>query len=135
MGKTHLAIAMDYEAVRAGIKVRFTTAADLLLQLSTAQRQGRYKTTLQRGVMAPRLLIIDEIGYLPFSQEEAKLFFQVIAKRYEKSAMILTSNRKRTARAVLTGMCYSAGSAIRHGSSSLTRLTGQSAMTPSTWRR
>ncbi len=86
VGKTHLAIAMGYEAVRAGIKVRFTTAADLLLQLSTAQRQGRYKTTLQRGVMAPRLLIIDEIGYLPFSQEEAKLFFQVIAKRYEKSA-------------------------------------------------
>ncbi|WP_435792610.1 ATP-binding protein [Escherichia coli] len=63
VGKTHLAIAMGYEAVRAGIKVRFTTAADLLLQLSTAQRQGRYKTTLQRGVMAPRLLIIDEIGY------------------------------------------------------------------------
>lgn len=53
VGKTHLAIAMGYEAVRAGIKVRFTTAADLLLQLSTAQRQGRYKTTLQRGVMAP----------------------------------------------------------------------------------
>uniref|UniRef100_UPI00237F3784 ATP-binding protein n=1 Tax=Escherichia coli TaxID=562 RepID=UPI00237F3784 len=68
VGKTHLAIAMGYEAVRAGIKVRFTTAADLLLQLSTAQRQARYKTTLQRGVMAPRLLIIDEIGYLPFGQ-------------------------------------------------------------------
>ncbi|HFQ9426133.1 TPA: AAA family ATPase [Escherichia coli] len=68
VGKTHLAIVMGYEAVRAGIKVRFTTAADLLLQLSTAQRQGRYKTTLQRGVMAPRLLIIDEIGYLPFGQ-------------------------------------------------------------------
>ena len=68
VGKTHLALAMAYEAVRAGIKVRFTTAADLLLQLSTAQRQGRYKTTLQRGVMAPRLLIIDEIGYLPFGQ-------------------------------------------------------------------
>ncbi|HAW0238812.1 TPA: AAA family ATPase, partial [Escherichia coli] len=68
VGKTHLAIAMGYEAVRAGIKVRFTTAADLLLQLSTVQRQGRYKTTLQRGVMAPRLLIIDEIGYLPFGQ-------------------------------------------------------------------
>ena len=92
VGKTHLAIAMGYEAVRAGIKVRFTTAADLLLQLSTSQRQGRYKTTLNRGVMATKLLIIDEIGYLPFSQEEAKLFFQVIAKRYEKSAMILTSN-------------------------------------------
>lgn len=65
-GKTHLAIAMGYEAVRVGIKVRFTTAADLLLQLSTAQRQGRYKTTLHRGVMALKLLIIDEIVYLPF---------------------------------------------------------------------
>lgn len=61
---------MGYEAVRAGIKVRFTTEADLLLQLSTSGRQGRYKTTLNRGVMAPKLLIIDEIGYLPFSQEE-----------------------------------------------------------------
>ena len=70
VGKTHLAIAMGYEAGRAGIKVRFTTAADLLLQLSTAQRQGRYKTTLQRGVMAPRLLIIDEIGYLPFMRRQ-----------------------------------------------------------------
>ena len=59
---------MGYEAVRAGIKVRFTTAADLLLQLSTAQCQSCYKTTLQRGVMPPRLLIIDEIGYLPFGQ-------------------------------------------------------------------
>jgi DNA replication protein DnaC len=56
VGKTHLAIAMGYEAVRAGIKVRFTTAADLLLQLSTSQRQGRYKTTLNRGVMAPNCL-------------------------------------------------------------------------------
>lgn len=73
---------MGYEAVRAGIKIRFTTAADLLLQLSTAQQQERYKTTLHRGVMATKLLIIDETGYLPFSQEEAKLFFPVIAKRY-----------------------------------------------------
>lgn len=64
VGKTHLAIAMGYEAVRAGIKVRFTTAAVLLLQLSTAQRLGRYKTTLHRGVMAPKQLIIDKIGYL-----------------------------------------------------------------------
>lgn len=80
VGKTHLAIAMGYEAVRAGIKVRFTTAADLLLQLSNSQRQGRYKMTLHRGAMAPKLLIIDEIYYLPFSQEEAKLFFQVICR-------------------------------------------------------
>lgn len=53
VGKVHLAIEMDYEAVRAGIKVRFTAAADLLVYLSTAQRQGRYKTTHQRGVIAP----------------------------------------------------------------------------------
>ncbi|OKX24201.1 transposase [Escherichia coli] len=53
----------------------------MLLQLSTAQRQGRYKTTLQRGVMAPRLLIIDEIGYLPFSQEEAKLFLSTAQRQ------------------------------------------------------
>ncbi len=85
MGRLHLAIAMGYEAVRAGIKVRFTTAADLLLQLSTAQRQGRYKTTLRRGVMAPRLLIIDEIGYLHVGRKKRKLFFQVIAKRFEKA--------------------------------------------------
>lgn len=82
---------MGYEAVRAGIKVRFTTATDLLLQLSTSQRQG-HKTTLNRGVIAPKLLIIDEIGYLPFSQEGAGLFFQVIAKRYGKSAILLTYN-------------------------------------------
>ncbi|HAJ5411755.1 ATP-binding protein, partial [Escherichia coli] len=83
--------------VRAGIKVRFTTAADLLLQLSTAQRQGRYKTTLQRGVMAPRLLIIDEIGYLPFSQEEAKLFFQ--GKRLVRTVLIFTESSDQLSRA------------------------------------
>ena len=58
----------------------------------TSQRQGRYKTTLNRAVMAPKLFIIDVIDYLPFSQEEARLFFQVIAKGYEKSVMILTSD-------------------------------------------
>ncbi len=78
--------------MRASIRLCFATAADLVLRVSTAQHQDRYKTRLQRGVMALRVLIIDETGYLPFSQEEAKLFFQVIAKRYEKSAMILTSN-------------------------------------------
>ncbi|MCW3297694.1 transposase [Escherichia coli] len=58
-------------------------------------------------------------------------------QQWREGKLLLPSSesRKRTARAVLTGMCYSAGSAMRHGSSSLTRLTGQSAMTPSTWRR
>lgn len=91
VGKTHLAIAMGYEAVRAGIKVRFTTAADLLLQLSTAQRQGRYKTTLQRGVMAPACSSLMKQAICR-SVRKKQSCSSVIAKRYEKSAMILTSN-------------------------------------------
>lgn len=66
--------------------------ADLQLQLSNLQRQDRYKTPLNRSFMAPKLLIIDEISYPPFSLEEAKLFFRVVAKRYGKSSIILTSN-------------------------------------------
>ena len=64
----------------------------MILQLTTAQRQDKYKQVMQRAVLAPRLLIIDEIGYLPFTANESKLLFEVIAKRYEKGAVILTSN-------------------------------------------
>ena len=92
VGKTHIAIALGYKAVQAGIKTRFISAADLILQLTTAQRQDKYKNTLQRSVQAPKLLIIDEIGYLPFNAHEAKLLFDLIAKRYEKGSIILTSN-------------------------------------------
>ncbi len=92
VGKTHVAIALGYLAIQAGLKTRFITAADLLLQLDTAQRQGRLKQTMQRSVNGPSLLIIDEIGYLPMTKEQANLFFQVIVKRYEKGAIILTSN-------------------------------------------
>jgi len=91
-GKTHLAIAFGVMATRRGWKVRFMTAADLILMLETAQRQGRLKEVLHRAIGNPRLLIIDEIGYLPFAQAQANLFFQAIAKRYEKGSMILTSN-------------------------------------------
>ena len=91
-GKTHLAIALGLLATARGWKVRFTTAADLILMLETAQRQERLKDVLQRAIANPRLLIIDEIGYLPFGRDQANLFFQVIAKRYEKGSMILTSN-------------------------------------------
>jgi DNA replication protein DnaC len=92
VGKTHIAIALGYKAVQAGIKTRFISASDLILQLSIAQRQDNYKQVMQRSVIAPKLLIIDEIGYLPFSAHEAKLLFDVIAKRYEKGSVILTSN-------------------------------------------
>ena len=92
VGKTHLAIALGYLATQAGLKTRFLSAADLLLQLEAAQRQGRLKQVLRRSVNGPSLLIIDEIGYLPMSRDQANLFFQVIANRYEKGSMILTSN-------------------------------------------
>jgi DNA replication protein DnaC len=92
VGKSHLATALAYRAVMAGIKVRFLTAADLMLQLATARNQGRLKEYFNRAVIGPKLLVVDEIGFLPFGREEANLFFNVVAKRYEQGSMILTSN-------------------------------------------
>ena len=92
VGKSHLAMSLGYKAVTAGIKTRFITAADLMMQLATAKKQDRLESYLKRIVMAPKLLIIDEIGYLPFGREEACLFFNVIAKRYERGSVIVTSN-------------------------------------------
>lgn len=92
VGKTHLAIALARLAIEQCMKVRFTTAADLMLQLAHAHRQGKLQSYLHRQVMIPRLLVIDEIGYLPFAREEAHLFFEVVARRYEKGSIILTSN-------------------------------------------
>ena len=91
-GKTHLAIAFGLLAAHRGWKVRFTSAADLVIGLEAAHRQSRMKEFMHRIVAAPKLLIIDEIGYLPFGREQANLFFQVIARRYEKGSLILTSN-------------------------------------------
>jgi DNA replication protein DnaC len=92
VGKTHIATALAYRAVMAGIKTRFITAADLMLQLATARGQGRLKEYFNRAIIGPRLLVVDEIGYLPFGREEANLFFNVVAKRYERGSMVLTSN-------------------------------------------
>jgi len=92
LGKTHIASALAYAAVQASIKTRFVTAADLMLQLSTAKAQGKLKQYMSRAVVGPRLLIIDELGFLPFGRDEANLLFQVIAKRYERAATIVTSN-------------------------------------------
>ncbi len=92
VGKTHLAIALGYLATQAGIKARFLTAADLLMILSAAVKQGNLGEVLRRTVLSYRLLVIDEIGYLPMDREQANLFFQVIARRYEKGATIVTSN-------------------------------------------
>jgi DNA replication protein DnaC len=92
VGKTHLAIALGHLATQAGIKTRFTSAADLVLQLETAQRQGRLKEALHRTVPHWRLLIIDEIGYPPLTQDQAHPMFQVVSRRYERGAVMLTSN-------------------------------------------
>jgi DNA replication protein DnaC len=92
VGKSHIAIALAYRAVMAGIKTRFITATDLMMQLAIAKSQGRLKEYFNRAVLGPRLLVVDEIGYLPFGREEANLFFNVVAKRYERGSMILTSN-------------------------------------------
>ncbi len=75
VGKTHIALALAYRAVMAGHKVRFITAADLMLQLAAARAQGRLKEYFNRAVLGPKLIVIDEIGYLPFGREEANLFF------------------------------------------------------------
>lgn len=91
-GKTHLAIALALKATERGYKVRFITAADLVLQLEKARREERYDQYLRRAILGPRLLVLDEIGYLPLKKEQADLFFQVIAKRYEHGSVILTSN-------------------------------------------
>jgi len=91
-GKTHLAIAFGLIAAQKSWKVRFTTAADLVIAMEAAYRQGRMKEAMHRVVAAPKLLIIDEIGYLPFGREQANLFFQVVAQRYERGSLILTSN-------------------------------------------
>ena len=92
VGKTHLAMALGYKATQAGIKTRFITASDLLLTLTTAHAQNSLKTVMHRAIKTYRLLIIDEIGYLPMNREQANLFFQVIAALYEKGSLIVTSN-------------------------------------------
>ena len=92
VGKTHLAIVLGYAATQAGIKTKFITVADLMLQLEAARRQERYDAVLQHNMLRLRLLIIDEIGYLPPSGDRASHFFQIVAKRDERGSTILTSN-------------------------------------------
>ena len=91
-GKSHLATALGVRATEKGYKVRFLTAADLMLQLEKARREGRLDQYLKRAILGPSLLILDEIGYLPLKKDQSDLFFQVIAKRYEQGSVILTSN-------------------------------------------
>lgn len=91
-GKSHLATALGVRATERRYKVRFVTAADLVLQLEKARREHRFDQYLKRAVLGPSSLILDEIGYLPLKKDQSDLFFQVVAKRYERGSVILTSN-------------------------------------------
>jgi DNA replication protein DnaC len=91
-GKSHLAVALGVEAVKAGRSVYFTTLADLVGTLARAEREGTLREKI-RYFCRPALLIVDEIGYLPVVPGGGNLFFQLVNARYERGAMILTSNR------------------------------------------
>ena len=92
VGKTHLAIALGRAAIREGYSVLFTTAPALVAGLSKAHAEGRLEERL--GFYAkPKLLIVDELGYLPFDPNAAHLFFQLVSRRYERGSLLLTSNR------------------------------------------
>ncbi|WP_417903612.1 IS21-like element helper ATPase IstB [Caldimonas brevitalea] len=96
VGKTHLAVSLGLKAIANGYRVLFTTAANLISVLTKAHAEGRLEEKL-KVYATPRLLIIDEIGYLPIDRLGANLFFQLISRRYERGPMILTSNQSFSA--------------------------------------
>lgn len=91
-GKTHLALALGYQACLQTIKTRFTTAINLINQLSASLADNSLLKAM-KDFTSPRLLIIDELGYLPVDKQGAELLFQVISNRYECGSIIVTTNR------------------------------------------
>lgn len=91
-GKTHLAIALGIRACQAGHRVAFATASQWVDRLAGAHAAGRLQEELARLARIP-VLIIDEVGYIPFEPEAANLFFQLISGRYERASVIVTSNK------------------------------------------
>jgi DNA replication protein DnaC len=91
VGKTMLAVGLGHAAVAAGMRVYYTTAADLAARCQRAALEGRWATTM-RFYAGPRLLIIDEVGYLPMPAEAAAALFQVVSQRYLKGSIALTTN-------------------------------------------
>jgi DNA replication protein DnaC len=92
VGKTHLAIALGREAILAGYSVQFTTAMALVAGLAKAHGEKRLDEKLL-ALSKAKLLIVDELGYLPLEPDAAHLFFQLVSRRYETGAMLITSNR------------------------------------------
>lgn len=92
VGKTHLAVALGRAAITAGYTVLFASAPALVAQLARAHGDGRLDERLLH-FSKPKLLIVDELGYLPFEANAAHLFFQLVSRRYERGSMLITSNR------------------------------------------
>jgi DNA replication protein DnaC len=91
-GKSHLAIAISIRACLAGQRVAFATATEWVARLSEAKRQNQLDSELRRLSFIP-LLIVDEVGYIPFDPEAANLMFSLVSARYERASMIVTSNK------------------------------------------
>ncbi len=91
-GKTHIAIALGMRACLAGHRVLFATATQWVARLADAQRAGRLDEELRRLERIP-LLIVDEVGYIPFDPQAANLMFMLVSSRYERASLIVTSNK------------------------------------------
>ena len=92
VGKTHLSVGLGLKAIEQGYRVLFTTAANMIATLSKALAEGKLEEKLKTYTV-PRLLIVDEIGYIPIDQAGANLFFQLISRRYEKGLVVLAFNQ------------------------------------------
>lgn len=92
VGKTHLSVALAEASIQAGFGAYFITAHDLVADLGRAYREGRLDRRL-RIYLAPKVLVIDEMGYLPLDDLGATIFFQLVSARYERGSIILTSNK------------------------------------------
>lgn len=102
VGKTHLAIALGRAVVEAGHSVLFTSATALLATLAKAETEGQLAERLI-FYAKPKLLIVDELGYLPFERRSAHLFFQLVARRYERGSMLVTTNQAVTQWGIVFG--------------------------------
>jgi DNA replication protein DnaC len=91
-GKSHLAIALSIRACLAGQRVQFATATEWVARLGDAKRQGSLETELRRLSFVP-LIVVDEVGYIPFDPEAANLMFSLVSARYERASVIVTSNK------------------------------------------
>lgn len=92
VGKTHLAVALGIKACEQRIRCLFITASDIIAEMKTAKMSKNLAQYLEKMSRCP-ILIIDELGYMPMGEEDANLFFQLISRKYERTSLIITSNK------------------------------------------